>query len=222
MTSNGVRTVVLASTSPRRRELIGGLDLEVVFAATDGVEGPPANEESPESYVLRLSAEKALGAAGPNPSAIIIGADTIVVLEDRVLGKPEGHREAREMLRRLRGRTHSVLTGVTVLDTATGRRHGAVQVSEVTMRSYDDKEISEYVASGEPMDKAGAYAVQDPHFRPAETVIGCYPNVVGLPMCDVVDLLARVGVEVGPYADSDTKAKCTACPLTTAEEVSGS
>ena len=222
MTSNRARTVVLASTSPRRRELIGGLDLEVVFAATDGVEGPPLNEESPENYVLRLSTEKALGAAGPNPSAIIIGADTAVVIEDRVLGKPGGHREAREMLRRLRGQTHSVLTGVTVLDATTGRRYGTVQASEVAMRSYDDREISEYVASGEPMDKAGSYAVQDRHFRPAEAVIGCYPNVVGLPLCEVVGLLARVGVEAAPRPDSDVSAECTDCPLPTAAELSGS
>ena len=220
MTTKGGRTVVLASTSPRRRDLIGGLDIEVLFADPDGNEGAPLNDESPENYVLRLSAEKAAGAAGPNPSAVIIGADTTVVLEDRVLGKPAGHLEALEMLRSLRGRTHSVLTGVTVLDAATGLRYGAVRVSEVAMRSYDDREISEYVASGEPMDKAGAYAVQDRHFRPAETVVGCYTNVVGLPLCEVGRLLARVGVEAAPRADSDATAECTDCPLRTAGEAS--
>ena len=203
--------VVLASTSPRRRDLIGELDVRVDLATTIGTEGPRRNGETPEDYVLRLSAEKAVGVAEKYPGTIVIGADTAVVLEGDVLGKPADEDEARDMLLSLRGRTHIVLTGVTLVDPDAGRQRGAVRSSEVVMRSYDDREISDYVASGESADKAGAYAVQDEDFRPASVVRGCYTNVVGFPLCDVVGLLMDMGVDAPLRPGSQATARCDNC-----------
>ena len=210
----GTRRVVLASTSPRRRDLIGALDIEVLFADPGVAEEEPRRGESPEAYVQRLSMEKALSASESEPSAVIVAADTAVVLGEEVLGKPLDGREAREMLMRLRGRAHTVVTGVTVLDGADGRRHSVVEVSKVEMRAYSDREIGEYVESGKPMDKAGAYGVQDRRFRPAAAVIGCYSNVVGLPLCRLVELLSRVGMQASPRL----AASCDRCSLGVAAE----
>ena len=210
----GTRRVVLASTSPRRRDLIGALDIEVLFADPGVAEEKPVSGEPPEAYVQRLSVEKALSASESEPSAVIVAADTAVVLGEEVLGKPLDGREAREMLMRLRGRAHTVVTGVTVLDGADGRRHSVVEVSKVEMRAYSDREIGEYVESGKPMDKAGAYGVQDRRFRPAAAVNGCYSNVVGLPLCRLVELLSRVGVQASPRP----AASCDRCSLGVAAE----
>ena len=207
----GTRRVVLASTSPRRRDLIGVLDIEVLFADPGVVEDEPRRGETAEAYVQRLSVEKALSAL---ESAVIITADTAVVLGEEILGKPSDCREAREMLMRLRGRAHTVMTGVTVLDGADGRRHSVVEVSKVEMRAYSDREVAEYVESGEAMDKAGAYGVQDRRFRPAHSVEGCYSNVVGLPLCRLVELLSRVGVQASPKP----AASCDRCSLGVAAE----
>ncbi len=215
------RDVVLASTSPRRRGLIGEMGIEVTFADPCVEEGPPLRGEAPDAYVLRLSTEKALGVSGQNVSAVVVAADTAVVLGGRVLGKPADESEAREMLRSLRGRRHTVVTGVTVLDAAAGRLYRAVEASSVAMRTYDDREIREYAASGEPMDKAGGYAVQDGRFRPADSVSGCYPNVVGLPLCGLVGLLARAGVDASLRPDSDAVGRCTDCPLRSPAEAGG-
>ena len=202
------RRVVLASTSPRRRELIGALGLEVEFADPDVVEDGPQRGEPAEAYVQRLSVAKALSASEPNPSAVVIAADTTVVLGEEILGKPVDGEEAREMLMRLRGRAHTVMTGVTVFDGAHGRRHSVVETSMVEMRAYGDREVGEYVESGKPMDKAGAYGVQDGGFRPAESVIGCYSNVVGLPLCRLVELLSMVSVQTSP-----APVACNRCSL---------
>ena len=210
----GPRRVVLASTSPRRRDLIWALDVEVLFADPGVVEDEPRRGETAEAYVQRLSVEKALSALESDPSAVIVAADTTVVLGEEVLGKPVDGREAREMLMRLRGRAHRVMTGVTVLDGADGRRHSVAEVSKVEMRAYSDREVGEYVESGKPMDKAGAYGVQDRRFRPVHSVKGCYSNVVGLPLCRLVDLLSQVGVQVSPRP----AASCDRCSLGVAAE----
>ena len=207
-------TVVLASTSPRRRELIGALGLEVVFADPGVAEEDPRQGEPAEAYVQRLSVEKAVSASESDPSAVVIAADTAVVLGEEILGKPVDGREARAMLMRLRGRAHTVMTGVTVLDGTDGRRHSVVEVSKVEMRAYGDREVREYVESGRPMDKAGAYGVQDRRFRPAESVTGCYSNVVGLPLCRLVELLSRVGVHASP----GPAASCDRCSMGVAVE----
>jgi MAF protein len=141
----------------------------------------------------RLSASKAAGGALERPDAIVLGADTIVVARGRALGKPRDAEDAVRMLRALRGRTHSVVTAICVQDPAGGQLLDSV-TTRVQMRPYGDDEIAAYVRSGDPFDKAGAYAIQHAGFQPVATFVGCYSNVVGLPLCLVADFLERVGL----------------------------
>ncbi len=186
--------LVLASGSPRRREILetAGLEFEVVLS--DVTEGPPADGESSKQYATRMARQKTEAVAADLCRGVVLGADTVVVLEGAILGKPASANEAVEMLVSLRGREHGVTTGMAVVDSETGREETAAVTSTVRMRRYGDDEIAAYVASGEPFDKAGGYAVQDPDFRPAEGVDGCYLNVVGLPLCTTADLLSRAGL----------------------------
>ncbi len=188
--------LVLASSSPRRAELLSrlGLSFNVLKAEVDetALEG-----EAPVEMVTRLSRAKAEAAASlAGEDAIVLAADTIVALEGRILGKPRTPAEARRMLRELRGRYHTVFTGVTVLAPGAGLTLEAVERSEVLMRRYSDAELEGFVASGRAMDKAGAYAVQDDEFRPVERIEGCYTNVMGLPVCVATRLLAQAGLEL--------------------------
>ena len=205
------KRLVLASGSPRRRELLAALVPSADQVVPGDSETPPRRGESPEEFVTRLSLAKANAVAQHASEAIVIGADTAVVIDNQVLGKPTGPEDAAGMLRRLRGRTHRVVTGVTVLDGGDG--HTACKSTEVRMRSYSDKEIAAYVASGEPFDKAGGYAVQDESFRPAESVNGCYLSVVGLPLCEVVTLLAEIGAPTEITPGWRPPAECQDCPL---------
>ena len=136
-----------------------------------------------------------------------------MVTDGRVLGKPVDEADARQMLRSLRGKEHEVMTGVAVVDAASGEERRSTLVSTVTMRDYSDQELEAYIATGEPMDKAGAYAVQDMAFRPAAHVEGCYTNVMGLPLCLLVDLLSDAGLEVRSDAGIQVLDGCSRCPL---------
>ena len=209
--------VVLASASPRRREMIQALGLAVSVVDPGSGEGPPSDGESPEAYVVRQSIVKANAAAGQHPASVVLAADTAVVDGDAVLGKPATAAEAVETLERLRGRTHRVVTGVTALEARSGQTHSAVKSSDVLMRRFSDEEIARYVASGEPLDKAGSYGVQDAAFSPTERVDGCYLNVMGLPLCEIPALLTGLGVEA-PFREGWTPpSECLRCPLTTRE-----
>ena len=212
--------LILASDSPRRRELVGALDLPLELASPGGEEGAPRESESARQFALRLSMEKAGRVAAEAGDAVVLGADTVVVLDATVLGKPTDAGDAVQMLRKLRSRAHSVVTGVTALDVESGRRVSASKATEVIMRDYSNDEVAYYVASGEPSDKAGAYAVQDYLFRPAREVSGCYLNVVGLPMCEVVSLLRRLGMEPRLRTEWRLPDECHDCPLESRVEVS--
>ena len=178
--------LVLASASPRRRELFALLGLPFRVAVAQVAEVVERGEP-PVEVVVRLARAKAEVVAAAHPDALVAGCDTVVALRGEVLGKPADGEAARAMLLRLRGRDHAVYTGVAVV--GGGRR--AVQVARTTvrMREYTDEEIDAYVASGDPLDKAGAYAIQHPGFHPVATWEGCYANVVGLPLCHLVRLL---------------------------------
>jgi MAF protein len=128
---------------------------------------------------------------------VVIAADTLVVVGDEVLGKPEDAPEAVQMLNQLKAKSHFVMSGV-ALKLVDGREWGGVVATEVVMRDYTDPEVAAYVERGEPFDKAGGYAIQDSRFRPVERVEGCYLNVVGLPMCAVASGLNALGIEVKP------------------------
>lgn len=211
--------IVLASESQRRREIIQALDAAVEIVPSGVDEPPPGQEESAEEYVANIAADKARAVASNGHSeALVIGADTSVVLEGKILGKPVDEAEARVMLTALRGCSHRVVTGVTV--SRDGDVASSVTSSEVTMREYSDTEMEAYIESGEPFDKAGGYAIQDPVFAPVSELTGCYLNVVGFPLCEVKRLIAEVGVDVRLKPEWRAPERCpSACPVQVANEV---
>ncbi len=176
------KKLVLASGSPRRRHLLA--QIGVAFEAREsGVDEEPYRGEGPERYVGVLSEQKARAVARSFADAIIIGADTIVVIDGTVLGKPADKRDASRMLTMLSGRTHDVYSGLTLIETPSGRSAAAVERTSVTFRVLSEEEISGYVASGSPMDKAGGYGIQDDRGAVfVERVEGCFYNVMGLPL----------------------------------------
>jgi septum formation protein len=193
------RPLVLASASPRRRALLAtlGWPFEVVVGDVDE---SAAAAESGLALARRLAAAKAAAVAVARPDAVVLAADTVVSLDGRVYGKPSSSAEAHRMLWELRGRRHAVITGVCVLR-AGGAPHVEAACTAVWMRPYTDAEIAAFVASGESFDKAGAYAIQDPTFRPVARIVGCFTNVVGLPLCITRTLLRAAGLPLAPTAD---------------------
>lgn len=181
--------LVLASASPRRRALLQGLG--VTFeAVAPGLDESVRAGESPCDYVLRVAVEKAAQGARLRPGALVLAADTSVVLGDRILGKPSGEAEAREMVRALSGKRHSVLTGVALDGPA---RASAVVETAVWFRPLSEAEIAWYASTGEPLDKAGAYAIQGAGGVLVQRIEGSASNVVGLPLAETVELLRQVG-----------------------------
>lgn len=185
--------LVLASASPRRRELLGRLGLVFEVDPPRVPEETWREEEAPGDFARRQAEAKAAEIAARRPADLVIAADTIVVLEGVVLGKPADAAHARRMLERLSGRTHSVHTAV-ALAGSSGRASG-IEVTEVRFRTLAPGEIRDYVATGEPLDKAGAYGIQAFGATLVERVSGCYFNVMGLPIVRLVRLLAETGWE---------------------------
>jgi len=236
--------LVLASASPRRQQLFSLLNVPFVTATAD-VDEEIGEGESPQEMVRRLSLAKARAVALSYPEGLIVAADTTVVVDGDVLGKPADEAEAIAMLRRLRGRKHTVFSGVTVYyplppslppnvggagggvtelaESAVwmraytdeqgppfipptgppfhpphwgGKRGGITELAEsaVWMRAYTDEQVARYVASGDPLDKAGGYAIQHQNFSPVERIEGCYASVMGLPLCHLVRALAQLGL----------------------------
>ena len=179
--------LVLASASPRRQELLrtAGISFTVRPAAIDERVLPG---ENPEAYVSRLAAAKAR--ACWLPGEVTLGADTVVTLDGLLLGKPSDDADARRMLRLLSGRTHQVLTGVCLYDGSETR--SAVEITEVEFLDLSDEEIEQYVAGGEPLDKAGAYGIQGEASKFVKRVNGCYFNVVGLPLARVYGFIRSI------------------------------
>ena len=205
--------LVLASTSPRRRSISIEFFSEIVFATPDIDERRASPRESVKGLVSSLSLQKARSLAKPKDGNVFLAADTLVVSNGKILGKPENAQNAKEMLEHLRGRKHKVVSSVTVFDNKTGSWASTVNTSEVAMRLYSDDEISEYVESGESMDKAGAYAIQDEKFRFASLLTGCYLNVVGLPLCSVTELFRRLGIQLRIRKNWPARIKCDDCLL---------
>jgi septum formation protein len=193
--------LILASGSPRRQALLAALGVEFTVDTAD-VDETPAPGEAPEELVCRLCRAKAQAVAARRPDAAILAADTVVALEGVILGKPAGAAEALEMLRALRGRTHQVYTAVCVA--AGGKLSTRLSVSHVTLRAYDEEELGAYVDSGDPLDKAGAYAIQHASFAPVARWEGCYPSIMGLPL----KLAAELLVEAGIACRTDAAAAC--------------
>ena len=183
--------LILASASPSRADLLAAAGFAFDVTPVEIDERVLAGEQA-TAYVERLARQKTRLAARRNPGRPVLGADTAVVVDDRILGKPADAAEAAVMLRMLSGRSHDVVTGVAVcLD---GREAGEVACTRVRFLQLSDAEIAWYVASGEPFDKAGAYAVQGLASRFVESIDGSYSNVVGLPVATVCRLLRHLGV----------------------------
>ena len=198
-------SLVLASNSPRRRELLRltGWAFRVQVANIDETILPG---EGPQEYVLRLAQEKATKIAQDSvPGEIVLAADTTVVEAGDILGKPSQAEDAARMLRRLRGHVHQVITALAVLRAQDGCMVTEVCVSDVPMRAYSDLEIEAYVASGDPLDKAGAYGIQNQDFHPVDSMHGCFASVMGLPMCHLVRALRRLGLENDVLARADAQ-----------------
>lgn len=177
---NGKR-LILASTSPRRAQLLKliGMEFEIV--------GSKLNEDDevytmPEVHVLELAQKKALKVAENISDALIVGADTIVALDGEILGKPVSAKEAHAMLRKLSGRTHMVYTGIALVDQPSGKVASDYERTQVTFRNLSDDEIARYVATKSPMDKAGAYGIQDQSAVFVTAINGCFYNVMGFPL----------------------------------------
>ncbi|MBI3476810.1 MAG: septum formation inhibitor Maf [Acidobacteria bacterium] len=183
--------LVLASASPRRQELLRAAGIPFEVQPADIVEDP-LRDESAKACAERLASEKALAVARQSPKDAVLGADTIVVIDNKILGKPANAADAARMLRMLSGREHQVITGVCLM--VGGQATVGSETTSVTMSAISEKEIADYVATGEPMDKAGAYAIQGIASRWIPRIDGDYSNVVGLPVALVWKMLREQGV----------------------------
>ncbi|MBP3961409.1 Maf family protein [Paenibacillus lignilyticus] len=200
--SSNVRRLVLASSSPRRRELVAALDLSlpVLILSSDTDESTPT-DWLPAQIVEQLGLRKARASAemlqdDDASHSLVIGADTIVVLDGQVLGKPADEQDAIRMLTELQGREHEVYTGIALVDTSSGRELVHHRMTRVMMKSMHNDQIKRYVASGEPMDKAGSYGIQGLGATLVDRIDGCYFNVVGLSLSLLSDMLAEFHIEV--------------------------
>jgi len=184
--------IVLASASPRRTELLTLAGIEFTVVAANIREDILPGGEKPSEHVIRLSREKADAVARTTAGRFFIGADTVVVLDNIIMGKPADDADAFRMLTALSGRTHEVITGFTVFDKVSGIHLSRSVHTEVTFRRLTEKEIRDYIASGCPMDKAGSYAIQGGAVHFVRSICGSYTNVVGLPMAELYEVLQTV------------------------------
>ena len=209
--------LILASNSPRRKQLLslGGWSYNVAVADVDESLHP---DEAPGNYVLRLAESKARKSAENAASeSVVIAADTSVVDDGDILGKPLDEQDAARMLKRLRGHTHQVYTGLALLRVSDSHALTDLSITDVPMRDYSDEEINAYVQTGDPLDKAGAYAIQHAHFHPVENLEGCFASVMGLPLCRLTYLLQKFDISseaaVGVRCQTELQYDC---PVTNA------
>jgi septum formation protein len=201
--------LILASASPRRAEILRNAGIRFEICSTD-VDESRLDNESPSDYVRRLALAKAVSAVDKNPNlgadVLIIGADTVVVVDDdAILGKPESSDDAKRMLRSISGRVHQVHTGLALLQNSGMQQRVVEEITRVHFAHLTDQEIEEYLATGEPFDKAGAYAIQGLGGRYVSRIEGCYFNVMGLPLARWWTLLREFGLGNSAENQSDTK-----------------
>jgi len=209
---NEKNILVLASNSPRRQQLLalGGWTFNVLVADVDESQ---RSGEAPGNYVQRVAEMKARKSAEKSYNAnMVIAADTAVVDGNDILGKPLDEDDAVRMLKRLRGHTHQVYTGLALLRVSDGYTVTDVSITDVPMRDYSDEEIDTYVQTGDPLDKAGSYAIQHPRFHPVEDLEGCFASVMGLPLCRLTYLLQQFNIapesSVGIRCQSELQYDC--------------
>jgi septum formation protein len=189
------KPVILASNSPRRKDLLRQIGVAFLSDPADVDERVLAGE-TPEGYAVRVALDKARVAAARAGTGIVIAADTIVVREGIILGKPVDARDAERMLAMLAGGMHQVMTGVAIMDSSTGRFLTRLAVTRVWFRSLTHDEVAAYVATNEPLDKAGAYGIQEKGALLVEKIDGCYFNVVGLPLSLLGEMLKEFGIDL--------------------------
>lgn len=190
--------IILASASPRRADLLRQIGVKFSVCASDTAE--IADDNLPiKERIMQLALEKAANVAKGFSEGIVLGADTVVVCDDVILGKPKDREEAKAMLQRLSGRSHQVMTAVALIDAATKRKWQAIQVSEVVFRALTEDDIEAYLLTGEYRDKAGAYGIQGFGALLVESIFGCYYNIVGLPLKMTADGLKEMGVNLYRY-----------------------
>jgi septum formation protein len=190
-----MKTIILASASPRRKELLEKINLKFEVDASD-CEETVDPELEPRETVRQLAIQKAKAVAGRHKNAIIIAADTIGVIGEKILGKPHTKNEARKMLRAISGKCHIVITGFSILDTATNKTVTGTVKTRVYIKKLTAPEIDSYVETGEPLDKAGAYAIQGLGAVIVEKIEGDYYNVMGLPLSALAEALKEFGISV--------------------------
>lgn len=184
--------IILASSSPRRLDLLRQIGIEPLVVSSHVPEAIREGEP-PEDAALRLAVAKAREVATPLGEGLVIGADTIVVIDGLQLGKPKDQADAWMILKLLSGRSHDVITGLAVIDAKTSELKTTLVKTKVRFKSVSDEEIKAYVATGDPMDKAGAYGIQGRAAAFIEGIEGCYSNVVGLPLSELMDILKTFG-----------------------------
>jgi len=197
--------VLLASNSARRRQLIKLTGWDVTFTSTDIDESRQPDEPAHE-YVMRLAREKANAIQPSDQVMLILTADTIVVDRETIYGKPVSATDARDILWALRGHTHQVMTAIALVNPRDQTPVTDLCISGVPMRAYSMNEVDEYIKSGDPMDKAGAYAIQNVQFHPVTDFNGCFASVMGMPLCHLTRTAARIGQTV----DDEISKRCQA------------
>lgn len=189
-------SLILASASPRRKELLEQVGIPFTVQPSGVDEANVILTGSPAEKAEQLACAKAEDITSRNGSGIVLGADTIVELDGEIFGKPADEADAYQMLSRLQGRQHNVITGIALIDCKTGIRKSAHEISQVTFAKLSAEEIKAYISTGEPFDKAGAYGIQGKAALFVEGICGCYPNIVGLPVMRLKKLLQEFGVNV--------------------------
>ena len=189
------RKIILASASPRRKELLEKLDLDFSVCPAD-IDESLLPDEDAAMYPLRTAVQKAMAVAKTEEDALVIAADTVVAVDDDILGKPRDEAEAKAMLQRLSGREHIVITGIGVVDTASGRTLSATEQTIVYFHPLRDEEIDAYIATGECMDKAGSYGIQGKGSLLVRKIDGDYFNVMGLPLSRLYRLLLNIDADI--------------------------
>ncbi|MFC1568097.1 Maf family protein [Candidatus Margulisiibacteriota bacterium] len=185
------RKIILASASPRRKELLKKI-AKSFKVCPSRVRESKIKARTPEAFAVKAALAKAEDVAAKHRNAIVIGADTIVVLGKKVLGKPKSKKEAFAMLKSLSGKTHKVMTGIAVIDSETFAKAASFEVTKVKMKKVPASEIMEYVESGRPLDKAGSYGIQEIEEIFIDKIAGDYDNVVGLPVRKLKELLCEI------------------------------
>ena len=191
-----MQSIILASASPRRAEILNQLGLDFELIPSEVSETIPNQSAFPNDLVTKLAWRKASNVAGKIERGLVIGADTLVVLGETIFGKPSDSDEAVKMLSILNGKTHSVYTGIAMIQVPSGQTEVGYSKTKVKFKTFSLEEIRFYVATGEPLDKAGAYGIQGKGGVLVEAIEGCYFNVVGLPLSKLADMLRKFQISI--------------------------